>query len=150
MIISCEKCNKSFNIQDHLIPDEGRLLQCGSCNHKWFFRKTSISVDNNKNIDLEKKIIIENNNQKEPYNETPKKPNNSKEKSLKKLSNKNNLKLNIPKYIIVFIISLAALIILADTFKFSLENYLPGINFILNNLYETLKDLTLFFKDLIN
>ena len=64
MIISCEKCNKSFNIQDHLIPDEGRLLQCGSCNHKWFFRKTSISVDNNKNIDLEKKIIIENNNKK--------------------------------------------------------------------------------------
>ena len=150
MIISCEKCEKSFNIEDHLIPDEGRLLQCGSCNHKWFFRKTSISVDNNKNIDLEKKIIIENNNQKEPYNETPKTPNNSKEKSLKKLSNKKNLKLNIPKYIIVFIISLAALIILADTFKFSLENYLPGINFILNNLYETLKDLTLFFKDLIN
>ena len=150
MIISCEKCEKSFNIEDHLIPDEGRLLQCGSCNHKWFFRKTSISVDNNKNIDLEKKIIIENNNQKEPYNETPKTHNNSKEKSLKKLSNKKNLKLNIPKYIIVFIISLAALIILADTFKFSLENYLPGINFILNNLYETLKDLTLFFKDLIN
>ena len=65
-------------------------------------------------------------------------------------ANKKNLKINIPKYIIVFIISLAALILLADTFKFTLEKYLPGINFILNNLYETLKDLTLFFKDLIN
>ena len=108
MIISCEKCDKSFNIQDHLIPDEGRLLQCGSCNYKWFFRRPSVSVDNKKNIDIEKKIIIENNIQKEPFYETPKTPNNSKEKSLKKLSNKKNLKikknivsqikLNIPAY----------------------------------------------------
>ena len=40
MIITCEKCNKTFNIQDKLIPDNGRLLQCGSCGHKWFFKIT--------------------------------------------------------------------------------------------------------------
>ena len=39
MIITCEKCNKTFNIQDNLIPNEGRLLQCGSCSYKWFFKK---------------------------------------------------------------------------------------------------------------
>ena len=39
MIITCEKCSKNFNINDNLIPDAGRLLQCGSCDHKWFYNK---------------------------------------------------------------------------------------------------------------
>ncbi len=37
MIISCHKCNKKFEIADKLIPDTGRLLQCGSCLHKWHY-----------------------------------------------------------------------------------------------------------------
>ena len=37
MIIACEKCSKTFNIQDKLVPEKGRLLQCGNCNHKLFF-----------------------------------------------------------------------------------------------------------------
>ena len=40
MIISCENCNKRFEVSDNLIPEEGRLLQCSSCDHKWFFKKT--------------------------------------------------------------------------------------------------------------
>ena len=40
MIITCEKCSKKFNIEDNLIPENGRELQCGSCNHVWFFKKT--------------------------------------------------------------------------------------------------------------
>ena len=39
MIITCNNCNKRFDIDSTLIPDEGRLLQCASCNHKWFFKK---------------------------------------------------------------------------------------------------------------
>ena len=50
MIISCEKCTKKFNIQDDLIPDGGRLLQCGSCNHKWFYRSS------NKKVNLEVEV----------------------------------------------------------------------------------------------
>ena len=56
---------------------------------------------------------------------------------------------NLIKKITIFIISIIALLILADTFKYELENYIPNINNILNNLYETLKDLFLFAKDLI-
>ena len=37
MIISCPNCNKQFKIDNSLIPDEGRDLQCGSCNHVWFY-----------------------------------------------------------------------------------------------------------------
>jgi len=39
MIITCNNCNKKFNIDSNLIPDKGRLLQCASCDHKWFFKK---------------------------------------------------------------------------------------------------------------
>ena len=37
MIISCEKCNKKFEISDNLIPDDGRLLECGSCSYQWHY-----------------------------------------------------------------------------------------------------------------
>ena len=39
MIITCNNCNKKFDIDPNLIPDTGRLLQCASCDHKWFFKK---------------------------------------------------------------------------------------------------------------
>ena len=40
MIISCEKCDKKFELSDELIPVEGRLLQCGSCSYKWHYTPT--------------------------------------------------------------------------------------------------------------
>ena len=40
MIISCPNCNKKFNIDNKLIPETGRLLQCSSCNHKWHYTIT--------------------------------------------------------------------------------------------------------------
>ena len=38
MEIQCPKCNRSFKIDKSLIPEKGRLLQCGTCSHKWFFK----------------------------------------------------------------------------------------------------------------
>ena len=42
MIITCNNCNKKFNIDSNLISDKGRLLQCASCDHKWFFKKEAL------------------------------------------------------------------------------------------------------------
>ena len=39
MIVTCKKCNKNFDVDPNLIPENGRLLQCSSCNYKWFFKK---------------------------------------------------------------------------------------------------------------
>ena len=50
--------------------------------------------------------------------------------------------------ILVFIISGIAFIILIDTFKTPISIYIPNIEFILYNLYESLLDIMLFFKDL--
>ena len=156
MIITCENCAKTFNIQDKLIPDEGRLLQCGSCNHKWFFKIDKLNITpekqennitskktNNKN--LQESSIIETNDI------NPKTDDETKEETIVKKKNiKSNKKSKYLKNLTVVIISIIALIILADTFKSQLNNYIPGINSILNNLYETLKDIFLFFNDLIN
>ena len=38
MIIECNNCKKKFEVDDALIPINGRLLQCNLCNHKWFFK----------------------------------------------------------------------------------------------------------------
>ena len=85
-------------------------------------------------------------------NKTTQKQNDSQNKDIIHKNIQKKIKKN-PKIIknsIVIIISIIATILLIDTFKFQLNNYIPGIDSILNNLYESLKDLSLFFKDLIN
>ena len=57
MIISCEKCAKKFNVNDKLIPIEGRNLQCSSCGYKWFFKKKA-NVEKNKEKTVKKQIEI--------------------------------------------------------------------------------------------
>ena len=43
MIITCIKCHKKFEVESSLIPEKGRLLQCNSCDHQWFFKKEIIN-----------------------------------------------------------------------------------------------------------
>ena len=56
MIITCPNCNKKFMIDNSMIPDEGRDLQCGSCNHLWFYK---IEEKNNEILELKQEIIGE-------------------------------------------------------------------------------------------
>ena len=141
MIIACPKCKKKFDIEDSLIPEKGRLLQCSSCDNKWFFKKT---------IEVKKKI--ERISTKTKTNKIPKETediiieaeeNNTKVENLKK----NNLP--ILNLLLITIISFAALIIFLDTFKIQINNLVPGFEFLLENFYETLKDFYLFTIDLI-
>ena len=62
--------------------------------------------------------------------------------------NKKNQSNKFFSYFLVFIISLGALIILIDTFKTPLLSIFPGLEELLFNLYETLKDIKLFIIDL--
>jgi len=178
VIIGCKKCNKKFEIDSNLIPKNGRLLKCGSCNYEWFFKEQiveKIKTENNQ-------IIINKTNtkskniskfiEKEKLEIIPNKlegkleiiPNKLEEK-LEIIPNKlkKNLDLNQSEenetfkkkknisffnILLVFIISIISLILIVDTFKKPISVIIPNLEYILYNLYETLNDIRLFFNDL--
>jgi predicted Zn finger-like uncharacterized protein len=158
MIIDCEMCNKRFEIDQKLIPASGRLLQCSSCNHKWFFKidtnDKAIEKKINQSLEIFESKISQENNVMEAINSTniDEKISAPLDASIKK--NDNNIdkiqkKNNFLNLIIVFIISFVALIILIDTFKNPLGIFFPDLEFFLYNLYESIKDIILFTRDLI-
>ena len=161
MIITCPNCNKQFKIDNSLIPDEGRDLQCGSCNHIWFYK---IEDENNDVLKLNEEIVSKNIeikaekiNEKKQLQKRIKTEKNTEQKA-KILEKQKNLTSSINaenkgskffSYLIVFLISFVALIILLDTLKTPLINVFPVLEIILFNLFETLQDLKLFIIDLL-
>ena len=135
MIIQCINCHKKFEVNSSLIPSVGRLIQCGSCNYKWFYKPNIIE-----------ELKIETNTDNVTINE------NSKEfKNTYNQPKKNNISFSkLLYYLIVIIISFIALVIILDTFKYQLESIFPNLEFILFNLFETLKDIKLFIKNLLH
>ena len=159
MIITCPCEKKQFKIDSSLIPQEGRELQCGSCERVWFYKpenESEVPLTLNENVSagkVEPDIEIKDKNEEfsEKLNQEktikPEIKEISKEtdKTFKKTVNKG------PKffsYLIVFIISFVALVILLDTLKTPLINIFPGLELVLFNLFETLKDIKLFIIDL--
>ena len=182
MIITCNNCNKKFDIDSNLISDKGRLLQCAGCNHKWFFKKEVLKntvspvakdivnegvniFDQNKRsnndeinpselsieeieVDIEDKLDekIEINNEEKPKIKIDANINQSTSVNIKPKKQKNFKILNI---FIVATISFVAFIIIVDTFKYPIGKIVPNTELILYNLYESIKDISLFIKDLI-
>ena len=168
MIIICNNCNKKFDIDSNLIPDKGRLLQCAGCNHKWFFKKeilentSGLIVDDIENDSIN--IFDQNNptnNAEINTSDLPKEevsvdaeveqekiePNINKDISVKAKTKKTK-NFKILNFCIVAIISFVAFIIIVDTFKHPIGQVVSNIEFILYNLYESIKDISLFIKDL--
>ena len=170
MIITCNNCNKKFNVDSSLIPDKGRLLQCASCDYKWFFKKEVLEkkispiyehtgIDNVNVFDQNNSSI----NDEESVSDAP---NDEVEVDLEE-ENKEKIEINIderpqentkPKkqknfkilnIFVVTIISFVAFIIIVDTFKYPIGKIVPNVEFILYNLYESIKDISLFIRDLI-
>jgi predicted Zn finger-like uncharacterized protein len=162
MIITCPNCNKKFQIDATLVPEEGRNLQCGSCEHVWFYKaqnEDSSLLTLNKDLinneikdNLPKKEIeniIDNNKssiQEKSKNEEKIIKDTSYNKKIEKKNESSGGKFF--SYLIVLIISFVALIILVDTLKTPIINVFPGAEMILFNLFETLQDIKLFIIDL--
>ena len=140
MIITCENCNKNFEVDSALIPDKGRLLQCSACDHKWFYKVSKFS-------DLE----LSDNQTTEEIQENLQDENEEVEVQDKKnQKNFSGILFKIFGYFIVFIITIIAIIIILDTFKSPLSSIFPNLELFLFNLIETLKDIKFFIKDLIS
>ena len=152
MIILCENCNKKFEIQDNLIPDKGRLLECGSCAHQWHY--TPITK-----LELTDEVQIKD----EPTEQLIVKKTKKKSKIIEKIdendadneidhTNENitTKKKNISfiNFLLVGIISFVAIVILVDTFKNQIAYVIPNISLYINELHEILRDIFLFIADL--
>ena len=163
MIIECPACSKKFNIDEKLIPDEGRLLKCGNCDHTWFYKK-----EDNLKLETETIKINEINENKSEINIEPVDvPIKETKKIRKKISKKSSTKEstskelvsidkssvsrenNIIKKIFLIIISIIAFILLIDTFKNQISIIFPGIVQMSDSLYQVINDLKLFIKDLV-
>ena len=159
MIIECVNCSKKFDVNSDLIPSAGRTIQCGSCNHVWFYKKGQVNQSlkteiKSKDDELSSKVIQKN---------KPKIKNVEKKRKLSSYQKISSQKSEIVKYepkssfsfgkllsyILVVIISFIALVLILDTFKIQLYNIFPRLEVFLFSLYETLKDIQLFIKDLI-
>ena len=155
MIITCPCGDKKFNVDASLIPQEGRTLQCGFCDRKWFFKsentKEEIKVFEKK---ISEPVIEDNKNLSENIKEDTKDEeddnteslNGPKEELSKKVNKKNDV--NYFKILIVAFISFAALILVLDTFKVQISVIIPNIQIILDNLYQSINDIKLFILDL--
>ena len=166
MIVTCPNCKKKFTIDPTLIPDDGRDLKCGSCNHVWLYKIEDVNSrpltlnENNDNNEIEPdKSETESDGKVEKNQPIHKKINEKdedintkkfqeKQKTISKDKSKNTGGIFF-SYLIVFIITFVALIILLDTLKTPLINVFPGLEIILFNLFETLQDIKLFIIDLI-
>ena len=162
MIIECINCSKKFDVNSDLIPENGRTIQCGSCNHVWFYKKNDnekLVISNDEFIKSTKISTIDDGNKKffeetslenNDLSKRKKTPIKKKSSEIVKYQKKTNFSFGkFLSYIIVILISFFALILIIDTFKFPLYNFFPNLEFLLFNFYETLKDIKLFIKDLI-
>jgi len=103
--------------------------------------KEEVEVDTEEKLDEK----IEVNNEEEPKKKIDANINESTTINTKPKKQKNFKILNI---FIVAIISFVAFIIIVDTFKYPIGKIVPNIEFILYNLYESIKDISLFIRDL--
>ena len=159
MIIECINCSKKFDVNSDLIPDTGRTIQCGSCNHIWFYKKDHQEQINPTEIkqkikDIDLDVIVKKEPKFKPVNDKQKlsklKKSATKGSEIVKYKPKSNFTLGkLLSYIVVIIISFTAIILILDTFKVPLYKSFPKLEFFLFSLYETLKDIQLFIKDLI-
>ncbi|OCW82899.1 hypothetical protein AKH20_01050 [Pelagibacteraceae bacterium GOM-A3] len=167
MIINCECGKKKFNIDSNLIPNEGRLLKCGSCSKIWYYtpivetnNDDELNIKINENIDKNEVQSDEEINDEnftaineEELSEENKDDDKEKEYNIKEEKENDEKQGKIKMvlvYFIVVIISLLSLIFLLDTFKSYLISVFPTITPFLDSFYETLLDFKLFIKDLAN
>ena len=151
MIIDCPCGKKKYNVNDELIPAKGRLLQCGECDREWFYTKninrineTSVEIPDEE-IAQESFGIIE-----DRYDDDVLEENKTIELEKPETSKKQKTKqVNFFKLLLVFIISFVAFILIVDTFLIQISEYFPFAEKYLDNLYQSIIDISLFFQNLI-
>ena len=152
MIIVCPSCGKNFNVRDDQIPDKGRLLQCSNCKHEWFYTKNTIPIDDN--IDeLSDELTQESfgilDEEEDQHDEEIAEDKTVELDKSRNTDKQKTKKINLFKLLLVFIISFVAFILIVDTFIVQISEYAPFAEKYLDNLYQSIIDISLFFQNLI-
>jgi predicted Zn finger-like uncharacterized protein len=148
MIISCTNCNKKFEIDLKLIPTDGRLLECGSCNHQWYFKNAQ--TEEEKNISNNTQLFNKNLDDEDTSEETLEDNFSVTKNSFKNLNNVKKISnFGFLKKLFILIITFISIILVLDTFKSPLSTFIPDLDIILKNLFETIHDIFLLIKNLI-
>jgi predicted Zn finger-like uncharacterized protein len=145
MIIDCQNCNKKFEINDQMIPVNGRLVQCGFCNSQWH-QLPQINTSQLEVIDKKVKL--------DKLNKVAKKRINVQKKEInltKTISTKTKTKtksIGFLSLIIIVLISTIAIFLVIETFKIQIINFWPQADIYINHVYETLENIFILIKDL--
>ena len=153
MIIVCPSCGKNFNVRDDQIPDKGRLLQCSNCKHEWFYTKNTILVEDNLDEQSNDELTQESfgilDEEENKHDEVIVEDKTAKLEKPENINKKKTIKVNFFKILLVFIISFVAFVLIVDTFIVQISEYVPMAEKYLDNLYQSLIDISLFFQNLI-
>ena len=141
MIIECQNCNKKFDLEDKLIPLKGRLVQCGFCHSQWH-QLPNIITTSLKKIVIDKVDISKDEAKEQSIN---KKKIRSKARAKQEFKSKN---IGFFSYIFIFLISIIAFFLIAETFEYQINNIFPNFGNYIIHVYETLNNILILIKDL--
>ena len=157
MIIECICGQKKFEVNSELIPDTGRTIQCGSCDKVWFYKPENLNNENQKDLIIENEIpniqskkVIKSIIKDTLTNQNISNLENKKNFEITKYKPRKSLSFTkLLSYLIVLMITFVALLVVIDTFSTYLYQLFPFLEIVIFNLFEILKDIKLFIKDLI-
>jgi len=161
MIITCKSCDKKFSVKDQDIPNEGRLVQCGSCSSTWTQYPVKLKTQ-----EEQPKILRTAPKPKKPKKTKKvqhkdfvvqpfysKKDDNIKKNKNKIIQKKSEIKsktgfgfLNF--LIVLFLISISIIGVL-ETFKDQILPFFPNLENYLTYFYETVNNIYILSIDLI-
>ena len=156
MIIECICGQKKFEVNSELIPDTGRTIQCGSCDKVWFYKPENLNNENQKDLIIENEIpniqskkVIKSIIKDTLTNQNISNLENEKNFEITKYKPRKSLSFTkLLSYLIVLIITFVALLVVIDTFRTYLYQLFPFLEIVIFSLFEILKDIKLFIKDL--
>tara|TARA_Y100000741_G_scaffold255821_1_gene197184 strand:- start:238 stop:678 length:441 start_codon:yes stop_codon:yes gene_type:complete len=142
MIVECPSCGKNYKVDDSLIANNGRLVQCSNCSNKWIVKK-EIKIDEVERDDQN----LRNNNQTNKEN-TISPDINGENNHVSETKKPVEKKIGFFSILIVFLISLFALFLFLETFKYQISLKWKNFDIYINNIYEIFDYMLILIKDL--
>ena len=160
MIISCKSCDKKFSVRDQDIPNEGRLVQCGSCSSTWTQYPIKLKTQEEepkilRNVPKTKKRkkVQSKDFDIQPFyskkDDSLKKNKNKKKIIEKKLEEESESGFGFLNFLILLFLISISIVGILETFKDQILPFWPNLENYLTYVYETVNNIYILSIDLI-